>query len=138
MKYLKVYESNWWSKDPNNDELKEMADSYLAYLIDEGFETAVNLDYNGVVTTNTCLHIFRVEGFKWNNVKDQIIPFLSMLSKEYRFSELVLYGFYGNFTPKVFRKDGRYSSQSLSDLLSDKISPLEKMKQIKIHGIRRL
>ena len=45
MRYIKTFESeNWWVDTVDKTELKSFAESYLAYLMDEGFVIGINLD----------------------------------------------------------------------------------------------
>jgi hypothetical protein len=105
------------------DFIKELSDNYLAYLLDDGFETEVysqNIDTIIITISN----YNRIEDiltpewleFKWNDVKDYILPFLQILDNDYNIDDI-------NFN-KFKRKesDGRFrKSFTLSKLLEDKL-----------------
>jgi hypothetical protein len=147
MRYLKKFESKWWEKVVDKNELKSSAESYLAYLMDEDFQIGINLDRHEQ-ETSVDLHLFR-EGnsfsevdpygeddpydlFYWNDIRDHYVPFLSMFTREYSFSALKLYSFYGSEV-RSFRLGG-----SLENLLDDNFEVPEGLREIVISNIRKL
>jgi hypothetical protein len=149
MRYLKNFESKWWEKFVDKDELKSSAESYLAYLIDDDFQVGINLDRHADVWSGIDLHLFRdgnsfsevdpygeddpYDLFYWNDIKDHYVPFLLMFMKEYTFSRLKLYSFHGNevrvFTPNTW---------SFEKLLSDDFEVEEELREIVISSIRKI
>ena len=149
MRYLKKFESKWWEKVVDKNELKSSAESYLAYLMDEDFQVGINLDRHGDVWSGIDLHLFRdgnsfsevdpygeddpYDLFYWNDIKDHYVPFLLMFMKEYTFSRLKLYSFHGNevrvFTPNTW---------SFEKLLSDDFEVEEELREIVISSIRKI
>lgn len=85
MRYLKSFNEGtiFFPKDLN--ELQYFCETYLAYLIDEGFGIRVR---HGSRKSRARIefykedHIYPVP-FSWDDVKDHYIPFYQMLSKEY-------------------------------------------------------
>jgi hypothetical protein len=80
MKYLKrIFEATG-----EKVELQEFCEMYLAYLIDDGFEVEV-------IRENIFKDSFRIRittetgtiTTTWDNIKDKIIPFFSMLVRNY-------------------------------------------------------
>ena len=93
MRYLKLFETF------DEENLKDICDMCLAYLMDDGYEYEIQkwhwVDYKMIVIDNK--HIknkskywpYHNENmFKWSDVKDQVIPFLEMLSRQYRIKEV--------------------------------------------------
>ena len=148
MRYLKKFESKWWEKVVDKDELKSSAESYLAYLMDEGFQVGINLDRHED-DTSVDLHLFKEANsfnevdpygdddvydlFYWNDIKDHYVPFLSMFRREYTFSRLKLYSFHGGesrvFTPNTW---------SFDQLLNGNFEVPEELREIKIMNVRKL
>lgn len=85
MRYLRSFNEGtiFFPKDLN--ELQYFCETYLAYLIDEGFGIRVR---HGSRKSRARIefykedHIYPVP-FNWDDVKDHYIPFYQMLSKEY-------------------------------------------------------
>lgn len=90
MKYLKLFRE---SKNTNINELVDFCETYLAYLIDEGFKVRVYIK-----TDDYCiLRITKIKSyadninkaydthskFSWNSIKDYFIPFFKILDKNY-------------------------------------------------------
>jgi hypothetical protein len=126
-----------------SEELKIYCEEQLAYLLDEedfrveviitdGFATSPNIDKKDKFTVmisnnpnerNLPLHTAD-KLFKWNDVKDYIIPFLMRLSKDYDVSPRVYFYEYSKGV-----KYGSYSRQqhwighSLNSIIKDKINP---------------
>ena len=87
MRHLKSFnESSFLSEDLNV--LQSFCETYLAYLIDEGFGIRVR---HGSRKDRARIEFYKEEihfpvPFNWNDVKDHYIPFYQMLSKEYEIS----------------------------------------------------
>ena len=62
------------------EELQDFCETYLAYLIDEGFKVRISKfegdDYHQIM-------IGTYEHFLWSEIKDQVLPFLHFLFKDY-------------------------------------------------------
>jgi len=98
------------------EELEDFCDTHLAYLTDEGFYIDYEEFYSGHYTNVTIRHLKRDDSkysydFSWNEVKDRFIPFLQMLSKEYK-----LFNFH--FEDIACKKDEVVCMNRLDDLLS--------------------
>ena len=143
MRYLKKFESKWWEKVVDKDELKSSTESYLAYLLDEGFQVGINLDRHEDDRGGIDLHLFKESSsfevsddvynyFEWIDVKEHFIPFMKMFTREYSFSVLKLYSFYGAEV-RTFRLGG-----SLENLLNDNFEVPEELREVKICNIRKL
>ena len=80
MKYLKsIFEAAG-----EKVELQDFCEMYLAYLIDDGFK--VEVSRTSVFKDTLTIKIIAENGTKpttWNNIKDKLIPFFSMLIKNY-------------------------------------------------------
>lgn len=101
MKHLKSFnESSFLSEDLNV--LQSFCETYLAYLIDEGFGIRVRHLVKGILIFNSPFGSredrARIEFYKddvhfpvpfnWDDVKDHYIPFYQMLSKNYEISTM--------------------------------------------------
>ena len=84
MKHLKRFnEASFLPEDLN--ELQSFCETYLAYLIDEGFGIRVR---HGSRKDRARIEFYKEDHihpvpFNWDDVKDHYIPFYQMLSKEY-------------------------------------------------------
>ena len=77
-----------WSRD--RPELLKFCEEYLAYLLDEGFDVSVRLYekenrlYRDGIRDEGYISIqSKNNTFKWNDVKEDFIPFLEMLVIKY-------------------------------------------------------
>lgn len=98
------------------EELEDFCDTHLAYLTDEGFSIDYEELYGGHYTNVTIRHLKRDENkysydFSWDEIKDRFIPFLHILSKEYK-----LFNFH--FEDIACKKDEVVYMNKLDDLLS--------------------
>ena len=95
MRYLKSF--NEETNFKFEDELKEFCELNLVYLIDEGLEVHVdkyNLLGNYSHSMKDRKHGYAViidliEPKKWNDIKDQVIPFLTRLNSNYQIDKMI-------------------------------------------------
>ena len=90
MRYLKTFENlNYFSSGVN--EIETFIKNNLAYILDEGFTYKVNFKFYGG-RMNYIVKIDKIEQkgnnrrqlfFKWENIKDDFIPFLELLNDKY-------------------------------------------------------
>lgn len=84
MKYLKFYKlfENLYIEDFIN-ELKEVSEMYLAYLLDDD-----NIKLSVYTYEDSCvaieIHTYNHQNIKWIDVKDHLIPFIEILNKKYK------------------------------------------------------
>jgi hypothetical protein len=94
------------------DELEDLCQTYLSFLIDDGFECYVN-------SSGICTHItiFRDKRFHWNVIEDDFIPFLQILSERYviAYNHIILTGYEPATYPLYYR------TFSISDVLVGEI-----------------
>ena len=85
MRYLKSFNEGTSFLPEDLNELQYFCETYLAYLIDEGFGIRVR---HGSRKDRVRIEFYKGEihfpiAFSWDDVKDHIIPFLHMLIREY-------------------------------------------------------
>lgn len=79
MKYLKsIFEAAG-----EKVELQDFCEMYLAYLIDDGFKVEVDRTTGFKDTLTIVIKPEKGTTTSWNNIKDKLIPFFSMLVKNY-------------------------------------------------------
>jgi hypothetical protein len=79
MKYLKgIFEAAG-----EKVELQDFCEMYLAYLIDDGFEVEVERTFGFKDTLTIVIKPEKGTTTSWNGIKDKLIPFFSMLVKNY-------------------------------------------------------
>ena len=90
MRYLKTFES-LVKFTTSTYEIETFIKNNLAYILDEGFTYKVNFKYYGG-RMNYPVRIHKIEQkdnnrsqlfFKWENIKDDFIPFLELLNDKY-------------------------------------------------------
>lgn len=136
MKYLRLFEGF------DKESLTDLCDSCLAYLMDDGYEYEIQefdwLDYKVIKFYNTLIENktqywpYRYENFfKWSDVKDQIIPFLEMILRQYRIKEIKMdiIGEYENGTNVEQRT---FMESYISSLTSDRFDDNTEIKSIEI------
>ena len=64
------------------EELLDFCETYLAYLIDEGFKVRIS-KFEGDDFHQIMLGTSEQANFLWSEVKDQVLPFLHFLFKDY-------------------------------------------------------
>ena len=101
IKHFRIMESS-----NNIDEIKDLAESSLVYLLDEGFK----LEYYPGVGQEIAIKLVAKEGgVKWDDIKDYFIPFLERLQNDYIVQERTLVQF-----DDVTIKYGNSSSDSIN------------------------
>ena len=90
MRYLRSFNEGTSFSPEDLNELQSFCETYLAYLIDEGFGIRVR---HGSRKDRARIEFYKEEihfpvPFNWNDVKDHYIPFYQMLSKEYEISTM--------------------------------------------------
>lgn len=87
MRYLRRFNENLFGEE----ELQDFCETYLAYLLDDGFEVSVEKLYDHNRKESECTSILirksvdnKERLFYWSHVKDYIIPFITLLSKKYK------------------------------------------------------
>jgi hypothetical protein len=90
MRYLKLFNENYFDSlaFKIREEVEDFCKDYLAYLLDENFELEVTKYTDTSRDLNTIKIGIRREPekfgtFKWDEVKDQVIPFLQVLKERY-------------------------------------------------------
>jgi hypothetical protein len=92
MKYLKKIFENDLYKQVDSDELKDFCETYLAYLLDDtSFKIEViDTERSGAKSAWDSYIIWlgktlnpRIQPFRWDEIKDYYIPFVTMLCREY-------------------------------------------------------
>ena len=83
MKYLKLFES-FYIEDFIN-ELKEVSEMYLAYLLDDNNIEVGVYEYQ-FIDECIVIEIYSVDdkNIKWDNLKDHLIPFVEIINKKYK------------------------------------------------------
>ena len=104
MRYLRSFNEGTSFSPEDLNELQSFCETYLAYLIDEGFGIRVR---HGSRKDRARIEFYKEEihfpvPFNWNDVKDHYIPFYQMLSKEYEISTTSVHepNFYSSNRPK--------------------------------------
>lgn len=87
MKYLKkIFENDLYSQ-VDDTELKDFCETYLAYLLDDTSFKIEVIDTEKwdsyIIWLGKTLVDRRIQPFKWGDIKDSYIPFVTMLSREY-------------------------------------------------------
>lgn len=85
MKHLRKFNEGLYK-----DQLKDYCETYLAYLMDEGFDLTwsriysdVDSDESWLISIRKSINQYNYETFRWDDVKDQIIRFSYLIDKEY-------------------------------------------------------
>lgn len=118
MKYLKRF-----NESVNIDEVQDFCDGSLAYLTDEGFSVTTEKLYNHNKKKSEYIGITIKSSsntFYWDDVKDYIIPFIKILSKEYNlerkrciwFNGIKYYTYRDTFT-QLGMDDRKYGSETI-------------------------
>lgn len=148
MKYLKNFENI--KNSVSTPELKSYCDNYLAFLYDEGYVVTLSkfdkktfgsndLYFRmGVKRDPDLYHTKRSKEFYWNDIKDQFIPFLFQLNKDYKIDNLLpsILKRYKEEESKQIRfwnyAHESYTDYTYEDILNDKAKN-EKIVEVVFH-----
>ena len=133
MKYLKRFNEGF-----NLEEIQDFCEGSLVYLIDEGFEVNTETLYDHFKKNSEyiCITISKGrEKFDWDNVKDYIIPFITILSKNYKldrkrcilFNGIKYYTYHDPFT-QLGMYNRKYGSETFRKTYTPKSIIDEKLK----------
>ena len=104
MKYLKMF-----NESTNEDEFRDFCDYCLACLIDNGYHQFVEdfgTTYKIFIERRVISNGFPViKKFEWNDVKNEIIPFIELLSSRYKIDSIFMMR-HGKGYVKQFTVDG--------------------------------
>ena len=93
MKYLKkIFETDLYSQ-VDEVELKDFCETYLAYLLDDTsfkIEVVESPKWDSYIMWLGKILNPRIQPFKWDDIKDYYIPFVTMLSREYDLNDIDL------------------------------------------------
>lgn len=116
MQYLKKYNETvdftFWFK-----EVKQFCEESLAYLIDKDINVKVvgnNIFGKCGAFINIEEHYLKITTFKWNDVKDSIIPFIVVLDSNYKIYDI-------EFVILVNKKYFKTIHYSHKDIINDNI-----------------
>jgi hypothetical protein len=123
----------------NKEELQDFCDTYLAYLLDEGYSIEASeigfdeylLVLRNEITTNVPIDS-RELLFTWEEVKDQFIPFLHMLSKQYTITRSIKFWVPNKKFDRGTERPFIDYDYNLPMVLEDRVS-LEEVVQINIY-----
>jgi len=103
----------------DKEEVQDFCETYLAYLIDDGYQVSI-IENNDWKRTHDSMRIIFLHdrninptNIEWDRVKDNFIPFLSMLDRNYTISKGKFYN------EKVIEIDNQ--EYLLSDVIEDNI-----------------
>jgi hypothetical protein len=126
MRYLKLFRES-----VSTSELKSYCDTYLAYLYDEKYVVTLSRfdkkyygsnDFYFRMSVRRDRDFYKTkksEEFYWNDIKDQFIPFLFFLNKNYKLDDL-LDG--DNTQIRFWNYDHQsYTDYTYEDILNDKV-----------------
>jgi len=93
MKYLKkIFETDLYSQ-VDEVELKDFCETYLAYLLDDTsfkIEVVESPKWDSYIMWLGKILNPRIQPFKWDDIKDYYIPFVTILSREYDLNDIDL------------------------------------------------
>ena len=124
----------------NKEELQDFCDTYLAYLLDEGYSIeASEIGFGEYVLvlrnenrpTNVPIDSPELL-FTWEEVKDQFIPFLHMLSKQYTITRSIKFWVLNKKFDRGTERPFIDYDYNLPMVLEDRVS-LEEIVQINIY-----
>lgn len=116
MKYIKIYEDfeNESDIEAVLEKLQNYCDTYLAFLKDENYiiETKHYL-YDIVIEISKSSNNVKDGFFRWNHIKDYLIPFIQILNEEYKLSNITI-------------TDNKYTERKITidDVLNDTVKGL--------------
>lgn len=121
MKHLRKF-----NESIDKEELQDFCETYLAYLLDDGFDVGIEHMYSNKEYKHD-YHFVTIKkpgkvsnNFKWEEIKDQFIPFISVLSKQYKLGAITFYGtkYYTYRDPftQLGMDDRKYAKEPVSKL----------------------
>jgi hypothetical protein len=123
MKHLKRFNESF-EQQMAREELQDFCETHLAYLLDEGYEVFVKEDLDSLLFSFT-IPIGGFDSvpedcdeFKWNDIKDHFIPFLTHLNNNYEIDEKAQ--FTTNRTGNDF-----YKFYTIQEMIDDEPSELD-------------
>lgn len=156
MKYLKIFEEY---SDDIITEIQNFSNDYLAYLIDKGVKVIAKreisqkiqteITYPGQVKVIDSCHIFignlntsigsyinfdhkaNTIGLKWSDIKDDIIPFITILKNKYNVREIIRIRQLNNYPSFNNSKELTYNTP-LEDIIEDKLEDIDNIYYIRI------
>ena len=135
MKHLKKFNENL-----NKEGLQDFCDTYLAYLLDEGYSIVASEigfdEYVLVLRNGKRLDNLPIDSpellFTWDEIKDQFIPFLHMLSKQYTIIDSIKFWTLNKKFDRGTERQFIDYDYNLPMVLEDRVS-LEEVVQINIY-----
>lgn len=113
MKHLKKFNESYERKE----ELKDFCETHLAYLLDEGYEIFIKKDRDNSLLLSLTIDKNDEDyaEFKWNDIKDHFIPFLTHLSNNYEIN-----GKAQLTTNRASNRTNYYEFYTIQDMIDDK------------------
>jgi hypothetical protein len=122
-----------WNRD--RPELLKFCEEYLAYLLDEGFDVSVRLYEkenrlyrNGIRDEGYISIQSKNNTFKWNDVKEDFIPFLEMLVIKYDLVERLVV----ELIPSIGNKRFYTGSADIKMILDGRLTSRVQLEEIRI------
>lgn len=112
MKYLRKF-------NESQKDFEEMCKNYLSYLSDDGF----SLKFSKItdILFITKLNVVKCnEPFQWDDIKDTIIPFITVLNSEYNIS-ITFFQLSIDYAKKYPYKDYEKVDYNIKEILNDNI-----------------
>jgi len=135
MKHLRKF-----NESLNKEDLQDFCDTYLAYLLDDGYSIVASEigfgEYVLVLRNGKRLDNIPIDSpellFAWEEVNDQFIPFLHMLSKQYTIIRSIKFWSLNKKFDRGPERPFIEYDYSLPMVLEDRVS-LEEVVQINIY-----
>lgn len=131
MKYLKKYNESI----DFEERLKSFSEAYLSYLLDNGFKIKIHRHIikevercNFSIIKENDSNIFTRSIFKWDDIKDDVIPFIKVLNDNFVISNIAVSGRYGH---------AKYCTVDniLDDNIDKQLSELPKFEDVDIDNV---
>ncbi len=140
MKWIKIFED--YNDNDIVTEIQNLSNDYLAYLIDKGFKVIVpwNRDdschiFIGNINTSVgnfinFNHNMNTVGIKWSDIKDDIIPFITILKDKYNVNNYIRLKKLDTRDQKVGA--GVSYNITLEDIIEDNLEDIDNIYYIRI------